>query len=99
MTVDAHKIIKAGERVRIKSDWQDAGHDAFIWIAVTDDGGGIVTIEPQLGSCSICNNVLPLTWSSARIETSVRRITDRNSSTNRTAIPDHESGSFGRRNS
>jgi hypothetical protein len=30
-------VIRAGDRVYIKPEWQDAGDDRFTWIAVTDE--------------------------------------------------------------
>ena len=39
-------IIKKGDRVRIKSEWQDPGDDKFIWVALEDEDGGRVRIAP-----------------------------------------------------
>ncbi|MBH0113223.1 hypothetical protein I5E68_09720 [Novosphingobium sp. YJ-S2-02] len=39
-------MIKAGDKVTIKPDFQDAGDSAFDWIAVDDEGNGRVSIKP-----------------------------------------------------
>jgi hypothetical protein len=43
-------IIK-GQQVHIRPEWQDAGDDEFIWIALEDEDGGRVkvgTFMPEL---------------------------------------------------
>ncbi len=32
-------MIKAGDRVTICKEWQDAGDDQFVWVAMDDDRG------------------------------------------------------------
>lgn len=39
-------MIKAGDTVTIKPEWQDEGDDTLIWIAVDDEEKGRVTIMP-----------------------------------------------------
>ena len=39
-------MIKKGDIVRIKPEWQDPGDDKFTWIAIEDEDGGRVRIEP-----------------------------------------------------
>ena len=39
-------MIKKGDEVRIKPEWQDAGDNTLIWIALEDEDGGRVRIEP-----------------------------------------------------
>lgn len=41
--------VKAGEVVRIKPEWQDAGDSGLVFVAVEDEDGGRVKIEAQLG--------------------------------------------------
>lgn len=40
-------MIKAGDKVTIRPEWQDAGDSAFEWRAVDNEEQGRVTIEPQ----------------------------------------------------
>lgn len=40
--------IKKGDKIRIKPEWQDAGDDDCVWLAIEDEDGGRVRIEPQL---------------------------------------------------
>jgi hypothetical protein len=42
-------MIKQGDRVHIKKEWQDSGDAAITWIALEDEDGGRVRIQPQLG--------------------------------------------------
>jgi hypothetical protein len=37
--------IRAGQRVHIRREWQDAGDDKFIWVAIEDEDGGRVRIS------------------------------------------------------
>jgi hypothetical protein len=50
MYADAAKnmttMIKKGDRIRIKPQWQDPGDDKFIWVALEDEDGGRVRIAP-----------------------------------------------------
>jgi hypothetical protein len=39
------KPIRAGQRVHIRREWQDAGDDKFIWVAIEDEDGGRVRIS------------------------------------------------------
>jgi hypothetical protein len=39
-------MIKKGDRIRIKPEWQDPGDDKFIWVALEDEDGGRVRIAP-----------------------------------------------------
>lgn len=39
-------MIKKGDTVRIKPEWQDAGDDTLHWIAIEDEDGGRVRITP-----------------------------------------------------
>jgi len=39
-------MIKQGERVYIKPEWQDKGDDKLTWQAVEDEDGGRVKISP-----------------------------------------------------
>lgn len=39
-------MIKKGDQVRIKPEWQDEGDDSFLWLAMEDEDGGRVTICP-----------------------------------------------------
>jgi hypothetical protein len=41
--------IKAGDVVKIKPKWQDAGDSKWVWIALEDESGGRVLISPQMG--------------------------------------------------
>lgn len=40
--------IKKGDRLRIKPAWRDEGDDEIIWVAIEDEDGGRVRIQPQL---------------------------------------------------
>lgn len=39
-------MIKKGDEVRIKPEWQDAGDEALFWVAIEDEDGGRVRIAP-----------------------------------------------------
>ena len=41
-------MIKAGDIVRIKPEWRDVGDDLITWVAVEDEDGGRVRIQPQI---------------------------------------------------
>jgi hypothetical protein len=41
-------MIKKGDVVRIKKEWQDAGDGKIVFIACEDEDGGRVLIEPQI---------------------------------------------------
>lgn len=41
--------IKKGDQIRIKPEWQDAGDDQIVFVAVSDEEKGRVDIQPQLG--------------------------------------------------
>jgi len=55
-------MIKAGDKVRIKPEWQDAGDDKYEWIALGDEGGGRVLIQPQLGMFINPNQIVNVEW-------------------------------------
>lgn len=40
------EMIKKGDQVRIKPEWQDKGDDLFFWLALEDEDGGRVRIAP-----------------------------------------------------
>jgi hypothetical protein len=42
-------MIRKGDTVKIKAEWQDEGDDLITFIAVDDEEKGRVTIEAQLG--------------------------------------------------
>lgn len=42
-------MIKAGQEITIKPEFQDAGDADVKWIAVDDEAKGRVTIQAQLG--------------------------------------------------
>jgi hypothetical protein len=42
-------MIRKGDHVQIKAEFQDPGDTQFEWIAVEDEDGGRVRIQPQLG--------------------------------------------------
>ena len=42
-------MIKSGEIVGIKKEWQDLGDDQITWIAIDNEEKGRVTIQAQLG--------------------------------------------------
>jgi hypothetical protein len=39
-------MIKKGDRIDIKPEWQDAGDENYVWVAVDDEEKGFVTITP-----------------------------------------------------
>ena len=41
-------MIRKGQRVYIKPEWQDEGDDEHVWIAVEDEDGGRVKISPLM---------------------------------------------------
>ena len=41
-------MIKAGQTVNIKAEFQDAGDESITWIAIEDEDGGRVKIEAQV---------------------------------------------------
>lgn len=43
-------MIKRGDEVKVKPEYQDAGDAAFVWRAVEDEDGGRVRIAPELTS-------------------------------------------------
>jgi hypothetical protein len=40
-------VIKRGDVVRIKPEWQDPGDEKFTWIALEDESNGRVRIHPE----------------------------------------------------
>jgi hypothetical protein len=42
------RIIRKGDRLRIKPEWRDEGDEEIVWIAIEDEDGGRVRIQPQL---------------------------------------------------
>jgi hypothetical protein len=52
----AKQPIRAGQRVHIRREWQDAGDDNFIWVAVEDEDGGRVRISPVNIGLSVTPN-------------------------------------------
>jgi hypothetical protein len=42
------EMIKKGDVVKIKKEWQDAGDDQIVFLACEDEDGGRVLIEPQI---------------------------------------------------
>lgn len=40
--------IQKGDRLRIKPEWRDQGDEEIVWIAIEDEDGGRVRIQPQL---------------------------------------------------
>lgn len=48
--------IKAGDQVKIKPEWQDAGDDQYEWRALNDEEGGRVKIQPQIPGLAILPN-------------------------------------------
>jgi len=42
-------MIRAGDVVKLKPEWQDNGDDKIEWRAVSDEEKGRVDISPQLG--------------------------------------------------
>lgn len=55
-------MITAGDKIRIKPVWQDAGDDKIEFIAVDDESKGRVTIEPQLGLAINPTQVVDVAW-------------------------------------
>jgi len=54
-------MIKKGETVLIKPEWQDKGDEQFLWIAIEDEDGGRVRIAPIGTGLSITPNQVVLT--------------------------------------
>jgi hypothetical protein len=53
--------IKKGDEVKIKPEWRDEGDDGFVWIALEDEDGGRVCIEPQIDGLACKPNQIVLT--------------------------------------
>jgi imidazole glycerol phosphate synthase subunit HisF len=47
-TFKGNEMIKKGDVVKIKKEWQDAGDDQIVFLACEDEDGGRVLIEPQI---------------------------------------------------
>ena len=41
------RAIRSGDAVRIRPEWQDAGDETFMWIAVSDEEKGRLDIAPM----------------------------------------------------
>lgn len=41
-------MIRKGQRVHIKPEWQDEGDEDHLWFAVEDESGGRVKISPHM---------------------------------------------------
>jgi hypothetical protein len=41
-------MIRKGQQVRIRPEWQDPGDDDYIWIALEDEDGGRALIQTQI---------------------------------------------------
>jgi hypothetical protein len=54
--------IEAGDVVRIRPEWQDAGDDKCTFIAVEDEDGGRVKIQAQLGLPINPTQVVNVQW-------------------------------------
>lgn len=39
-------MIKKGDTVKIKPEWQDPGDEKFTWVAMEDEDGGRVRLTP-----------------------------------------------------
>lgn len=56
-------MIKQGQQVEIKPEWQDAGDDQFTWVAVDDEEKGRVTICPIDSDLGIKpTEIVPVDW-------------------------------------
>lgn len=55
-------MIKAGQTVRIKKEWQDKGDENITWIAVDDEEKGRVTIEAQVNLPLKPQQVVKVEW-------------------------------------
>ena len=56
-------MIRAGDKVKIKPEWQDAGDDEFEWVAVDDEEKGRVTIMPLgTGLAFASTHVVRIEW-------------------------------------
>ena len=53
---NAGSRIRAGQRVHIRREWQDAGDDKFIWVAIEDEDGARVRISPVNTGLMIASN-------------------------------------------
>ena len=42
-------MIKKGDTVVFKKEWQDKGDDKIVFIAIEDEDGGRVKVQAQLG--------------------------------------------------
>ena len=40
-------MIRAGDEVKIKKQWQDDGDDKFVWVAIENEENGRVDITPS----------------------------------------------------
>jgi hypothetical protein len=46
-------MIRKGQLVHLKPEWQDKGDDQFTWVAVKDEDGGRVKIMPVIPNLEI----------------------------------------------
>ena len=46
-------MIRKGQQVHIKPEWQDKGDDRFTWFALEDEDGGRVRIAPLMADFAI----------------------------------------------
>lgn len=58
-------MIKAGQTVNIKPEFQDAGEEAITWIAIEDEDGGRVKIEAQVSMNIKPIQVVRIEWLAA----------------------------------
>lgn len=56
-------MIRKGDKVQIKPEWQDAGDDRFTWVAVDDAANGRVMISPvDTGLAIAPTQVVKIEW-------------------------------------
>jgi hypothetical protein len=59
-------MIRKGDKIQIKPEWQDAGDDRFEWVAVDDEEQGRVTIMPLGTGLAIApTHVVRVEWLAA----------------------------------
>lgn len=55
-------MLKAGDRIRFKPEWQDPGDDQIVFVVVDDESKGRVTVQAQLGLPINPTQVVNVDW-------------------------------------
>lgn len=53
-------MIRKGDRLKIKAEWQDAGDEGIVFVAVEDQDGDRIRMEAQVGLPINPQSVVPV---------------------------------------